>query len=80
MQAPLIVGERLALAALKQRGVHLPDWLRNAVAALAIITTGQLLFWPPCKRHGVVDSCVGNTRSFLLAAVARLCGVAVRAA
>ena len=59
-QAPIIVAERLALSALKRRGILLPDWLRVCVSMLLVVATAQHLFWAPCKKHGVADSVVNN--------------------
>ena len=72
IQAPLIFAERLALSALKRRGILLPDWLRTAITTLLVVGTGQYMFWLPAKRYGVTDCIVGNTRQAWLAILRRV--------
>lgn len=66
LQAPLVMGERAALAALKRQGIRLPAWLRRAATILLLVAAGQLLFWPPAMEHGVVSSLVANTQAGIL--------------
>ncbi|KAL4446749.1 hypothetical protein ABPG77_007993 [Micractinium sp. CCAP 211/92] len=65
-QAPLVVAERAALAALKLRGIRVPTLLRRVVTLLLLVYAGQLLFWPPAMEHGVVSSLIANTQAGIL--------------
>ncbi|KAL4856101.1 Alanine--tRNA ligase [Chlorella vulgaris] len=69
---PMIVGERLVLAALKARGILVPDWLRMAATYLLILGSGQYLFFVPVKQHGVTACIVANTRQAAVATLTRL--------
>lgn len=68
----MIVGERLVLAALKARGILVPDWLRMAATYLLILGSGQYLFFVPVKQHGVTACIVANTRQAAVATLTRL--------
>jgi hypothetical protein len=72
LQAPLVVAERLALAALKRGGIVPPSWARMAVTYLLILGAGQYLFWLPSKRLGVNECITSNTRAAAVAMWRRL--------
>lgn len=72
VQVPLIVFERLVLAALKRRGVILPDWLRALATMILLLPYAYLLFWRPCERVGLTDSTVANVKAALLGAARAL--------
>ncbi|KAL4446748.1 hypothetical protein ABPG77_007992 [Micractinium sp. CCAP 211/92] len=71
-QVPLTVFERLALAALKRRGIILPDWLRALATISLLLPTAYLLFWRPCEQYGVAASAVANVKAGLLDAARAL--------
>ena len=66
VQTPLIVLERLALGALKRRGVLVPAWLRAAWVVPTEVLAAQYLFFGPCKAAGLTDSILGNVRRTLV--------------
>lgn len=60
IQAPIIIVERVVLTALKRRGVIVPDFVRNAITVVLVLSTGQRFFWPPGVRyvlHAICTAC-----------------------
>lgn len=58
-QAPLVVGERLLLAAMKRHGLVAPTWARIAATLGVSCVVAHLLFWPvvvgPCLEQVVAN-------------------------
>lgn len=61
-QAPIIIAERLALYALRRRGVAAPLWARIAATWTLVLGTGAHLFFPPPIQSGIVGAVVASTR------------------
>ena len=66
VQVAFIAIERLALGALKRRGVLLPAWLRTLVTVGLEVVASQHLFWGPCDRYGVTQSAIHNVYDALV--------------
>lgn len=70
-QPPLIAAERVALAALKRRGVLLPNGLRIALTVGTQVVLGHWLFWSPVAGE-VAGQVIGNIEEGLRQAAGML--------